>query len=72
MCGGIVLRGRRPVRVLVVSGCARSMHGTGNDHDSTQRRDPGREENDDQIDGEKSTHHAANLQFANRFRFSKR
>ena len=53
--------------------CAGAVHGAGyNASCSTaQRRDPRRQQNDEQFGGEKSTHHAANLQLGNRFRFTK-
>ncbi len=69
----LVMPGGHPVRVVVAPGCASAMHGAGHDRNCgpAHRRDPRREKSDEQIDREKSTHHAANLQLANRFRFTK-
>ena len=68
-----VMRCRHPVHVLVTSSDAGTMHWTGHDRDcrSAQRREPRRKEDNDQIDSEQSAHQAANLQFANQFRFIK-
>ncbi len=71
-CLLVMAAASQDVLMVMPAGGASTVHGTGYDRscDPAQRRDPGREKSDDQTDGEKSTHHAANVLFANRFRFS--
>jgi hypothetical protein len=66
-----VLPGGHPVRMPMTLGCDTVMHGAGDGGNCipAQRRHPGREKSDENLNGEKATHHATNLSLANRFRF---
>jgi hypothetical protein len=71
MLGALVMRASDSGCVITTPRFIGAMHGARHDGNSSaaQRRRPRCEENSEQISSEKSTHHAANLQLANSFRF---